>query len=1381
MSCEGNRHRFLNSAAPLTGLNPAQMEKVYQAGKAGGAGGSDIEELTHKTRLLFDAMRGMGIKPPTHSKDGLPKPDSRAGYAALYDYLIANSSANKHNIQRDELIASPPDVKKSLPVSPEGLLDFLNKNAAGYIRHNRRPDGTLVPTLPPEFSLPFSMNTLEIVRYQAFLQRKDAQGFLSDGYDEKGFDRDGFDMLGYSIYGLSRTETNDNGVVHDLAAQKSYVRVVRNGLKNPKNYDIDAEGFSPDDGFRPAARDEKDDMDRFGYNRLGFRQGRSWTGYDQNGLDAQGNPAPKRKGYDAWGYHRKEGLTAPDDKGRRYNLIGWVYNEKTGYCHDPADPARRMKHEGSFKLRKVNGKMKVTLARSYIPDENALAERIKNPSIRLGEYRQGGGLLYRYAKLGNSRRRAALMAFNHPVLRYLRSEERLKDNPDADFLGVRLRCPKCGQFTGARPHQCPHYGEKVAVFSSGFVIAYRRGVYRPKQRKGPAPYTVANLDGMYSIEYTDVLEGFVSRSHNVSSDHYSSDHPFSTFFDQVDIASEEAEFPGFATIPVQRIAAHLLLQPNESAVLLENPIVPDFDPEFEGGVLCGFHWKSGLSREGFTPLGFHFLTGRSRDGRSIREIVSATRIQRQIAEAAEALSQAGKGVKEMLEATYSRIASAIAGAPRRVRVTEQGGPRPGMFWTDMRGRIQAERFPLRDTPNDSDVNNLLAMKAGIYHELGHEEDTPVGVFARILDIANGREQVDGIPHAAAGLVAEVYNILEDGRMERQQAKRRRGVAAILAADARINPRWDEKVGDDLPPAHQVMGLMLYRSLPFFRVRPEVLEQAPPRVRRLYDEVRPLVDRAMRSPEDAFQAAIEITRRLVRDDELREFSKRMTREGTQGGRWVKSDGEGSSVVVISALPKPGSGAQADKSIPVPPQGWGAQDEEPTGKGRQAGQAEDEEPTGRGRRAGQAKDEEPTGQGRQAGQAKDEEPTGQGRQAGQAKDEEPTGQGRRAGQAEDEEPTGQGRRAGQAEDEEPTGQGRQAGQAEDEEPTGQGRQAGQAAGASGGVSYLSPTEPDQEFFDSVAGETDMLSILDDLNADVRRGANAILRSPVGRTLSRPMSAIETLVVDDPDDPDKSYSIIIPKPPNDADPAYTGALREKARPEGRKAARRLETLREQIRRKAGLQTSGKVDRKRFKRAVGGAKSVYARTRLQDITSLAVSIQLDMSGSMDARILSGQLAGATLALEEALNRLDAEYMVSGFGTEYALFKSFGDEKISDGQLANMTRTILGGTRAAPGMRLGLLGLKERRSANKLHIMMTDGALYDSDRSAAQAEEMRRNGIVPFGIFFGSERDVKHVRSSMDSVFGAGNWVRIEHLSDMSGVVARRIEQIYRRILATR
>jgi hypothetical protein len=38
-----------------------------------------------------------------------------------------------------------------------------------------------------------------------------------------------------------------------------------------------------------------------------------------------------------------------------------------------------------------------------------------------------------------------------------------------------------------------------------------------------------------------------------------------------------------------------------------------------------------------------------------------------------------------------------------------------------------------------------------------------------------------------------------------------------------------------------------------------------------------------------------------------------------------------------------------------------------------------------------------------------------------------------------------------------------------------------------------------------------------------------------------------------------------------------------------------------------------------------------------------------------------------------------------------------------------------------------------------------------------------------------------MNQIFGKGGWVVMTSLSDLSEVVARRIEQIYRKILATR
>jgi hypothetical protein len=306
--------------------------------------------------------------------------------------------------------------------------------------------------------------------------RVDANGLLPDGYSPEGFDAQGFDALGYSLYGLTRAEMQDPEAVRRAASTRRVLESpfrTRTKIKTP----LDVEGFM-EDGFRTLNEDPHQDLDRFGFNRLGFKGGRSWTGYDEKGLDAQGKPAPKIKGYDAWGYKRDDGLTAPDAAGRRYNLIGWVYDPDTDECYDPLDPKRRMKHSGSWAY---SAKFKkVVLKRSYVPTEKEMQARVRNPSIRWNEYRNGGAPLFPYGALA-TRDQIALWLLNRPEVRYARSARRLADEPGASLFGALLRCPKCGQFTGARPHQCPHYGNRrVLAFASGMVVAFERGGFFPK-------------------------------------------------------------------------------------------------------------------------------------------------------------------------------------------------------------------------------------------------------------------------------------------------------------------------------------------------------------------------------------------------------------------------------------------------------------------------------------------------------------------------------------------------------------------------------------------------------------------------------------------------------------------------------------------------------------------------------------------------------------------------------------------------------------------------------------------------------------------------------------------------------------------------------------
>lgn len=1280
MSCEGNRLRFFAYLQTVLGMDAGTLERIYQAGKAAGVPDGKEAEASEKTRLLFRDMQEVGIRPPTHSPDGLPKPDSRAGYAAVLDYLRSHCHPTRleSDWQGDFSVWPLEDL------DPRGL-DKDGKNRAGFFGHRylalEQPDsphehrvnlwsGRLDGIGPHTgFMETFEALAEEKEAFQAYLAQADAQGYLPDGYHKLGFDRGGWDESGYNLYGLRQDDLKDDGLLKATARRR-----IRHGVYRPNRvrlvvYELDIEGFSPEDGFRPHDGDEVYDHDRFGFNRLGFRCGRSWTGYDENGLDANGHPAPARPGYDAWGYERKTGLTAPDAQGRRYNLIGWVYDPASGDCVNPDNPAQRMKHEGSWGYSAKY--KKVVLKRSYIPDENELKNRLRAPSLHWNEALAGGYLPFLYG-VKPEEERLALMAQHSAAARYLRSEARIQARPDAHYLGVYLRCPRCGQFTGAKPHSCPAFGDEKVIVSRGGVIALRKDAFR------------------FGHQY-DVVEEMIERDGNL-------------FLTSSTISAVLQDEPWWGEGRITRWKNILRLsgwqkEADETAILLETPNtpLPAYDPDYHGGPFAGFHWKSGLDKEGRDLFGFHYLTKRRADGMGLEDLKAALRVRTMIRESLQVLKQKGKDDKDMLEAAYGRIATSLAGAPRSVSITEDGGPRPDMFWTDMKGRIQAERYPLRNTPFNSELNNLIAMKAGLYHELGHEEDTPVGVFRRILAIAHGEEEVEGLPKEAAGLVAEVYNILEDGRMERAQAKRRRGVANLLAACARIQPRWDEKVGDDVPLAHQVLGMMLYRALPFFRVRPEVFEAAPERVRRLYLDIEPLIDRAMNSPEETFQASIEISRRLMQaDPDLRALAERMTREKSQGGRWLESDGSAPPPIILSGLPRPGA-APADRSLPLPAPGWGDPDAEKTG----------------------------CSQGTAA-----EEQANAARPQGEAQ----------------------------------------------EPPSGVRR----PAAASGAIQTLAPSpELDDSFFSAISASAALPAIGNDIIADIRYGMNSLTRAPLGRALQKPLEAAGNLYLEDPNHPEKIYPIHTPINRDRAAQARIEELRREGREKGRQVARRLETLKEEIHRRARLKTSGVLDRKRFKRALAGAETVYRQQESFDITSLAVSVQLDMSGSMGQEIRSGQLAAVTLALEEALRTLNAEYMVTGFGSEYALFKSFGDEILAPERAAAMLNTTLGGTNAAPAMRLAALGLRETRAANKLHIVLTDGAVYDGEETAKQALEMRRNGILPFGIFFGSESNAP--RDQLNQIFGESNWAAIQSLADLPEHVGRRIEQIYRKILATR
>ncbi len=163
MSCDGNRHKFWNhltaGQSPVTallggGADAARhtLERIYRRGKAEAerrlAAGqvSEVEKAlaTTLTRRLFERMQAAGLKPPTHSKDGLPKMSSRFGYAAAYRTLAAIESGKTLPAEARQIVQAMRSTgsgaapqARALPraaLSSGGGLSAVGFDAKGYYR-----------------------------------------------------------------------------------------------------------------------------------------------------------------------------------------------------------------------------------------------------------------------------------------------------------------------------------------------------------------------------------------------------------------------------------------------------------------------------------------------------------------------------------------------------------------------------------------------------------------------------------------------------------------------------------------------------------------------------------------------------------------------------------------------------------------------------------------------------------------------------------------------------------------------------------------------------------------------------------------------------------------------------------------------------------------------------------------------------------------------------------------------------------------------------------------------------------------------------------------------------------------------------------------------
>lgn len=819
---------------------------------------------------------------------------------------------------------------------------------------------------------------------------------------------------------------------------------------------------------------------------------------------------------------------------------------------------------------------------------------------------------------------------------------------------------------------------------------------------------------------------------------------------------------------------------------------------------------------------------------------------------------------EFLERVYSDMATAVARSPRQVHLA--GVDKPVSFATDMKGNIYAHAYPLGTAAPPA--HNVVVTKGGIYHEFAHEEFTDQQTWFQIVSIGQSKkplafdvtgqrvrpekreEYIVGVDRLRP-LVPQIFNIIEDGRIERELSRKYPGAGEILAASCRLDPRWDEAAGEGIPPHGQLMGAMLYTSLPYYQVRPEVEARLHPNAKAVYDQVAPIIRRAVNGDQkDVYEATLIIADIMEQSGIVPTGSERPP----SGVRATPPSGSpsGSPPPTIPPEELPGytereptrDEAHSDTSESGTDSAAGSdgsgREQEKAGSSAagssSSGQADDE--------TGADKNDHPAGDGTgHSGEDSSEdapanpaEDAPEGDSPPEDSSSESDSDTHTAADQVGDAPESENSSAGSAGDTHDKAEQLDVEDKSGSEAAGADHDSGKDSPSSGGGTppgdepeRSDPADRggDESFEDFEEDEFAPLSDedLDDVAQKAAHEAADAIRAgrrkkysdkALAADLHKPRQAHKPPQRWDRADPDWKIDQA-PVVYRDADgniqetdtwvqtvgPGLTERTRKRAadlRTNARQMAKYLSTVRHEVEKNLSHQREGRLDRRRFVDAVKGSRDVRTQTGKVMDTSLAASINFDLSGSMSHHVTGGSVVDTTVTLGMAFEELGVDYEVRGFamgytGKENLLVKPMAESQMDMGRVGRLYSGHNLGSYENAGIAAGIAAtsLRGAESSNKLLVMMTDGALHPNDHAQAVKElaAARKEGLVTFGLFLNpgnqtefynyySEKHV-NVQEMMDDLYGPGNWASITNLSEMPMKVGKRIANIFAKLGARR
>lgn len=242
------------------------------------------------------------------------------------------------------------------------------------------------------------------------------------------------------------------------------------------------------------------------------------------------------------------------------------------------------------------------------------------------------------------------------------------------------------------------------------------------------------------------------------------------------------------------------------------------------------------------------------------------------------------------------------------------------------------------------------------------------------------------------------------------------------------------------------------------------------------------------------------------------------------------------------------------------------------------------------------------------------------------------------------------------------------------------------------------------------------------------------------------------------------------------------------GRRFAREIDDLVHSLSQAQRFQRAGRLDRKQLVNAVArGKNTVFIRPKIHYQLDLAVIVSVDLSGSMSAynrpiglqenyRPSPAQLADAVTTCSIGFERLKVPYEVRAFGSYQWLVKGFYDRDPNG--IGGMAGKDDGGTDMLPAVEYASIAMLGRQEKDRLIIIMTDGWPANVNATSEKIRIARLQGNQVMGILFDYPQNSRKRDQSdpaMASLFGPNGFTVIHSLDEFPNIVGNAVKEIVR------